>query len=114
MDLNSNLSSTLDLISIPVAKQRVLPYKEAILFSWGPADFSIWSKEYISQQMRIFIEEDRTCDERYNAKTYRNFIKKRQICGSPLNVEQHVTSVIKLITPIITFVICLSSNFLQN
>ena len=55
-------------------------------------------KKYAVQKMKIQIEDDKTCDERINPKSYKTFSKNRQMCGSPLKYGQRVLLVIKLIS----------------
>ena len=92
LDLNSNFSSILDTVSIPVTKAYILKSDKVTIFSWDAEN------PHYPGKMDISIEDGRICHDIINGPNSRNFVRDRQMCGIPLMFGQRITAVIESIS----------------
>ena len=95
----------MDSISIPVAKNIILPGVTATIFSCGYKFFEEETKNGVKnvtcvrgfRQMEVIIEDSEICDKVTKQIRFKRLFDHNQMCGRPLQRGQQTSMVIILI-----------------
>ena len=84
-------------ISIPMSYERVGTGTEVVIAGWSLSNIKSMSKTWSLKKMTVTIENQNTCLNIFNRRTYQTYFASKHMCATPKQPLQEISGVIDMI-----------------